>query len=102
MMFDQSLEAMLETQPFTPIEKSKLQDSHPTTVSANEADHFDIPQPIETTPAPTNSPGAVDDIWTKVPHEEDEDVAKFLESVAAKIDGKIEQNSEYLTVLSFF
>ena len=100
MLFDQSLEAMFETQPFTPIEELKLQDSRPKTVSASEADHFDMPQPFET--APTNSPvAAVDDLWAKVPPEEDEAVAKFLESVAAEIDGKIEQNSEYLTFLSF-
>ena len=100
MLFDQSLEAMFETQPFTPIEELKLQDSRPKTVSASEVDHFDIPQPFET--APTNSPvAAVDDLWAKVPPEEDEAVAKFLESVAAEIDGKIEQNSEYPTFLSF-
>ena len=47
MLFDQSLEAMFETQPSTPIEESKPLDCHAKTVSAiSAADHFDIPQPF--------------------------------------------------------
>ena len=101
-LFDQATGAsdMFTTQPFAPIEESKQGPPRPQTVPTSEADHFDMPQPFET--APTNSPvAAVDDLWAKVPPEEDEAVAKLLESVAAEIDGKIEQNSEYLTFLSF-
>ena len=66
-LFDQTMGTsdMFETQLFTPIEESKQGPPRPQTVPTSAANHFDMPQPFETTPK--NSPvEAVDDLWEKV------------------------------------